>query len=123
MNISLLTVFPHLYDVFLQTSLMQRAREKNIVHYDVDTFFSFVQPKERIDAPTFGHAAGMLIKPEVVQKTIEAKEASYGKAFKIFFSPQGKKLTQDLLETILAKASQTNHLMLIAGRMKEWMPR
>ena len=116
MNISLLTVFPQLYDVFLKTSLMQRAQEKNIVRYDVDTFFSFVQPKERIDAPTFGHAAGMLIKPEVVQKAVEAKEAAYGKAYKIFFSPQGKKLTQDLLKTIIQKAQKTDHLMLIAGR-------
>ena len=98
MNISLLTVFPELYDAFLKTSLMQRAQENKIVHYDVDSFFSYVQPKERIDAPTFGHNAGMLIKPEVIEKAINDKEAKYGPAFKVFFSPQGEKLDQRLLQ-------------------------
>jgi len=116
MNISLLSVFPELYDTFLKTSLMQRASEKKLVHYDVDSFFSYVLPKERIDAPTFGHGAGMLIKPEVIEKAIENKENCYGKAYKIFFSPQGKKLNQPLLKQIVQNAQKTNHLMLIASR-------
>ncbi len=116
MNVSLITVFPELYDTFLKTSLMQRASEKKLVHYDVDGFFSYVQPKERIDAPTFGHGAGMLIRPEVIEKALDDKEARYGKAYKIFFSPQGKKLNQPLLKQIVQNAQKTNHLMLIASR-------
>lgn len=116
MNISLLTVFPELYDAFLKTSLMQRAQENKIVHYDVDSFFSYVQPKERIDAPTFGHNAGMLIKPEVMEKAINDKEAKYGPAFKVFFSPQGEKLDQRLLQKIAQKIIEKNHVLLVAPR-------
>lgn len=116
MNISCLTVFPELYDTFLQTSLLQRASENKVVHYDVDSFFSYVKPKERIDAPTFGHGAGMLIKPEVIEKAIQTKENSYGKAYRIFFSPQGQKLDQSLLKAIVHNAQKTDHLMLIASR-------
>ncbi len=116
MNISILTVCEQLYEPFTHTSLVGRAQEKGIVHIDVQSFFNYVAPKSRIDAPTFGPGAGMLLRPDVVQKAIEDKEACYGKAFKIFFSPRGQKVDQRVLETIAARAQETNHLMLIPGR-------
>jgi tRNA (guanine37-N1)-methyltransferase len=100
----------------VHTSLVGRAQEKEIVHIDVQSFFSYVQPKERIDAPTFGPGAGMLIRPDVVQKAIEDKEARYGKAFKIFFSPRGEKIDQRVLETIAARTQECGHLMVIPAR-------
>lgn len=116
MNISVLTVFSQLYDPFLQTSLVRLAQEKGIVHFDVERFFSYVAPKERIDASTFGPGVGMLIKPTVVQMAVEDKEKKYGTAYKIFFSPQGQKLDQRLLEVIAQKAQEKGHLMLLAAR-------
>ena len=71
MKVSILTVFPELYDSFLNTSLFKKAQETKLVAFDVTSFFSYAQPKERIDAPTFGPGAGMLIKPEVMEKAIE----------------------------------------------------
>ncbi len=116
MNISILTVFEQLYEPFIHTSLVGRAQEKEIVHIDVQSFFSYVQPKERIDAPTFGPGAGMLIRPDVVQKAIEDKEREYGKAFKIFFSPRGKKVDQRVFETIAAQLQQNKHIMIVPAR-------
>lgn len=116
MNISILTVFEKLYEPFIHTSLIGRAQEKGIVHIDVQSFFSYVQPKERIDAPTFGPGAGMLIRPDVVQKAVEDKERQYGTAFKIFFSPRGQKIDQRVFETIAARAQTCGHLMIIPAR-------
>lgn len=116
MNISILTVCNQLYEPFVHTSLVGRAQEKGIVHIDVQSFFSYVQPKERIDAPTFGPGAGMLIRPDVVQKAIEDKEARYGKAFKIFFSPRGQKVDQRVLETIAQRAQECGHVMFVPAR-------
>ncbi len=95
---------------------MARAQEQKLVQFDLADFFSFVAPKERIDAPTFGHGAGMLIKPEVVQKAIESQEQAHGSAYKIFFSPHGKKLDQNLLQQIAQEAGKKNHLMLVPAR-------
>jgi tRNA (guanine37-N1)-methyltransferase len=100
----------------VHTSLVGRAQEKGIVHIDVQSFFSYVQPKERIDAPTFGPGAGMLIRPDVVQKAIEDKEQRYGKAFKIFFSPRGQKVDQRIFETIASRMQEGEHLMIIPAR-------
>lgn len=116
MNISILTVFEKLYDPFVHTSLVGRAQEKKIVHIDVQSFFSYVQPKERIDAPTFGPGAGMLIRPDVIEKAINDKEQRYGKAFKIFFSPRGEKVDQRVFETIAARFQECGHLMIIPAR-------
>ena len=112
MNISILTVFSQIYDSFLQTSLIKRAQEAGTVSFDIQEFFSFCEPKERIDSPTFGHGAGMVIKPEVVQKAVEKQETKHGKAFKIFLSPQGKKLDQDLVE----KLTTYDSLTMLCGR-------
>lgn len=116
MDISVLSVFSDLYVPFFKTSLMNRAQEKGIISCAVETFFSHVAPKERIDAPIYGHGAGMLIKPEVVERAIEAREKQCGKAYKVFFSPQGKKLDQCLVREIAQKAQQAGHLMLVSAR-------
>src|SRR5690349_17858746 len=116
MNISILTVFESLYDPFLKTSLVARAQEKGIVSFDVQSLFSYVQPKERIDAPTFGPGPGMLIRPTVVQHAVEDKEAKHGASYKIFFSPRGQKLDQKVFETIAEKLQETKHVMLFPAR-------
>ncbi|MCX5922280.1 MAG: tRNA (guanosine(37)-N1)-methyltransferase TrmD [Candidatus Dependentiae bacterium] len=116
MNISILTVFPELYNSFLQTSLVGRAQEKKLVSLEATSFFSYVQPKERIDAPTFGHGSGMVIRPDVIEKAIADKEQQFGPAFKIFFSPQGKKLDQPMLRKLAQIIQERKHIMLIPAR-------
>lgn len=116
MNISILTAFPKLYTAFLETSLIGRAQERGIISCDVVSFLSYCQPKERIDAPAYGHGAGMLIKPIVVERAIEDQDKKHGKAFKIFFSPQGKKLDQRLLVSLAECLKNYEHLMLVTAR-------
>ncbi|HEV2601700.1 MAG TPA: tRNA (guanosine(37)-N1)-methyltransferase TrmD [Candidatus Babeliales bacterium] len=116
MNISILSVFPELYTSFLTTSLMHRAQERGLVSISVESFFSYAEPKERIDAPTFGHGDGMLLRPDIVEKAIEDRERLHGKALKIFFSPHGKKLTQRELQRLVERMQQTEHVLCVAGR-------
>ena len=116
MKISIVSVFPDLYDQFLSTSLIKKAQEKKLVEFNLDSYFSFCEPKQRIDAPSFGHGAGILIKPEIVENAIKDKEKQFGKAYKIFFSPQGKKLNQKLLKKLATEISTKKHLLLLPAR-------
>lgn len=116
MNISIISVFPDLYTHFLKTSLIRRAQENKLIHVDVDAFFSFVKPKERIDAPIFGPGAGMLIRPDVVERAIDAKEQRFGTAFKVFFSPAGQRLDQRTVQYIADASQKKGHLMLLPAR-------
>lgn len=117
MKISIVTLFPELYTPFLQTSLLRRADEKGVVKFDVASMLDVCAPKERVDAPTFGHGPGMLIRPEVVERAVEAQEHKHGAAFKIFFSPHGKKITQPMLQALYARIQEKGgHCMTIAAR-------
>lgn len=118
MKISPVTLFPDLYVPFMQTSLIRRAQEKGLITSEVVSMLSVCAAKERVDAPTFGHGPGMLIRPEVIERIVEQQEARLGKAFKVFFSPHGKKLTQPLLKELYQKIMKRcgGHLMTIAAR-------
>lgn len=116
MNISVLTVFPNLYTEFLQTSLIKRAREQAKVNFDVQAFSSFCAPKEHIDAPAVGHGAGMVIRPEVIERAYDQQVGRYGKPFTVFVTPQGKKLTQDMAKMLAEKMHSYGHIAFFAGR-------
>lgn len=117
MNVSILTLFPELYQPFLNTSLVQRAQEAGKVSIRTRSLFEFCAPKERVDGPIFGHGPGMVIKPEVVERAITAEEAGRPPAFKIFFSPQGERLNQPLLKDLYRNIEEHGgNCMLLPAR-------
>jgi len=103
MKISIITLFPKLYESFLNTSIIQRAAENKLVEFNTICLFDMVQPKERVDEPTCGPGSGMILKPEVLEKAIEKCEQKNGKGLKIFFSPQGVTLNQKILKKLADK--------------------
>jgi len=129
-QISILTVFPKFYETFLETSIIGRAVQNNLIKFNVVRFSDYCNPKERIDEPCVGPGSGIILKPIVVEKAIKDCENKFGKAFKIFFSPQGKVLNQNLLNKISknissniedeltdsSKENKSMHLMLICAR-------
>ena len=124
MRISIVTLFPALYEPFLSTSLVHRAVEAGQVSFSLENLFAHCSPKERVDSPTFGHNAGMLIKPEIMQKAIEIQEAAHGPSYKIFFSPAGKKLDQHLLKKLAHElqrktAEKDSLLSQVGGNLPE----
>jgi len=94
MKISIISVFPELHERFIATSLIARAVEKNLISFNLIKLSDMCAPKERIDEPTCGPGAGMIIKPEVIEKAIDTAETAFGLGYRIFFSPQGELLTQ-----------------------------
>jgi tRNA (guanine37-N1)-methyltransferase len=116
MDISVLTLFPELYTPFINTSLIGRARERQLVNIHLQDFFSLCAPKERLDSPTYGPGAGMVLKPTIVEQAIQRQEQHHGTAYKIFFSPHGKKLDQQQLQRLATRAQDKKHLMLVCAR-------
>lgn len=116
MNISILTLFPELYTPFVATSLIGRAQEKGVMAIETVNFFSFCAPKERLDAPTYGPGAGMVLKPLIVEQAIAAQDKKYGAAYKIFFSPHGKKVDQHVLKDLARLAQEKQHVMFVCAR-------
>lgn len=116
MNISVLTLFPELYKPFFNASLMKRASEKGLISCHTENLLSYADPKKRIDDTTFGHNAGMLIKPDIIEQAVERVEEQRGKAYKIFLSPQGRKLNQTRLKQLYDTIQKQKHVMFVASR-------
>jgi len=115
-KISILTLFPELYKPFFETSLIGRAQARGDLVVGIQDFFAFCNPKERLDCPTYGPGAGMVLKPLMVEQAIQAQEKQYGAAYKIFFSPHGKKLDQRQVRVLAEKIKEKDHIMLVCAR-------
>jgi len=115
MNISILSLFPRLYDQFLQTSLIKRAQDHG-VSITLTDLFALCAAKERVDGPTFAPGHGMVIRPEVVERAITQRREEIGPSYNIFFSPHGTTLTQPLLHQIYQDVQQHGHLALFSAR-------
>lgn len=99
-TISIITVFPQLHESFISLSLLGKAQEKGLLKINLIRFSDFVAPKERIDQQLCGPGAGMILKPDVVEKAINHCIATHGDGFKIFFSPQGTVITQPAIKLL-----------------------
>jgi len=86
------------------------------LHTQTISLFDYAKPKERIDAPTFGHSSGMLIRPDVIEKAFDDLDQQKGTSFKIMMSPQGKKLDQRLVRELWDKMQAHTHVLFFASR-------
>ncbi len=130
MKISVISVFPQIHEPFIQHSLIKRAIDQKLIEINLVSFSQYCAPKERIDEPTCGPGAGMILKPTVVQDAIDDCEKRWGPGYKIFFSPQGTKLSQPVLEQLAAELflatppmrpypferTAASHLILVCSR-------
>jgi len=127
-TISIITVFPELFETWLATSLVARAQKNNLIHFNLMRLADFAEPKERIDTPMCGPGAGMVLKAPLVAAAIDAAHAVYGQGPVIVFSPAGELLTQEVAKQYVQEylscvpsspadmALKCTHLVLICGR-------
>ncbi|MDR1234986.1 MAG: tRNA (guanosine(37)-N1)-methyltransferase TrmD [Mycoplasmataceae bacterium] len=110
MHITVLTLFPKLFDNFLNQSIVKKIIEKKIVKIDIVNFRKYSKQKtKRVDDYQFGGGPGMVIALPSIVTAIKKYRVENSKV--ILLSPQGKTYTQ-----AKAKAyAEQKHLILIAG--------
>ncbi len=65
MKINILTLFPGLYDSFMNEAIVKRAVEKGVVEFNIIDFREYSSNKHnKVDDYVFGGSAGMLITPQ-----------------------------------------------------------
>lgn len=110
MKITVLTLFPKLFEEYLSQTIIQRAVEQKILEFDIVNIRNYTKNKHnQMDDIPFGGGAGMVLKPEAYWNYFtENKDSPYI----IFVSPQGKRLTH---EKVL-KLSNKDNILIISGR-------
>lgn len=113
MIFTILTLFPAMFESPLKGSLINKAREKGIVEFDVINIRDFATDVHRTcdDAP-FGGGAGMVMKVEPIYKAMEAVRSRRPDARFVLLTPHGRIFDQQTA----ARLARVPHLALICGR-------
>lgn len=102
-----------MFQGFLETSIMKRARDRGLIETHLVNFRDFATDKHRtVDDTPYGGGGGMVLKPEPLFLAVESLLPEGGEKPPILLmSPQGAPLTQKKVEEL----SQHSHLILLCG--------
>ncbi|MDD3371154.1 MAG: tRNA (guanosine(37)-N1)-methyltransferase TrmD [Alphaproteobacteria bacterium] len=111
---TILTLFPEAFPGILGISLPGKALKDGLWSLETLDIRSFARDKHAsVDDTPYGGGAGMVMRPDVLDDAIEGAEARFGKASrKIYLSPRGRVLNQNLVSELAAEES----LLLVCGR-------
>ena len=103
-----MTLFPEVFASFLQSSLLGKAHQKNIVSSHLVQIRDFAKDKHRtVDDTPFGGGEGMVLKVDVLYEAWKtAKESAIAdktaKPTTILLSPQGALFSQEMAKELAA---------------------
>ena len=110
MKIDILTLFPSMFDGFLNTSIIKRAMDLGKVDISVHNFRDYSTDKHnRVDDYPYGGGAGMVLMCEPIFRAIE--DIRNDDSLVIMLSPSGKVFKQ----SIAVDLSKYKHLILLCG--------
>jgi tRNA (guanine37-N1)-methyltransferase len=115
----ILTVFPGMFDSYLNESLFKRAQEKKILSVRAYDLRAFTKDKhKKVDDRPFGGGPGMVLKIQPVWDAVKKIKTARGRSLKknktrvILFSTRGKHLDA----TMARRLAKYDDLILICGR-------
>ena len=115
MKFNILTLFPEIFPGPLNHSLTGKALKNKLFKINAINIRDFSRTKSKtVDDKPFGGGAGMIIKPDVLQSSLNhAKKITKGSKEKIlYFSPSGKKINQKLVNDLI----NFKEIILICGK-------
>jgi len=117
MRFDIFSLFPEIFTTYLQTSILQRALERELVHIHLHNIRAWTTDKHHVtDDEPYGGGGGMVMKPEPIFAAVESVLGLTPSAPPpipvILLTPQGRVFTQALAQEL----SGYDHLALICGR-------
>ena len=110
MKIDILTLFPQMFDGFLNESIIARAIKDNLVTINVHNIRDYSKdPHKKVDDYGYGGGAGMVLMPEPIYDAVE--DLKDDDSYVILMTPQGVKYNQGEAKKLLDK----KHLIIICG--------
>jgi len=110
MKISILTLFPNMFDGFLNESIIKRAVEKEKVEINIINFRDYSKRNNnQVDDTPYGGGAGMVLMCEPIFDAIEAIKTK--DSIVIMMTPDGKTYNQKIAKELINK----KHIILLCG--------
>ena len=109
-RIDILTLFPSMFDGFLNESIINRAIKRNLVQINVINFRDYtLDPHGKVDDTPYGGGAGMVLTPQPIFDAVEDLKTENAKV--ILLTPDGKSYNQEMAYSY----SHEEHIILICG--------
>ncbi|MBI1301021.1 MAG: tRNA (guanosine(37)-N1)-methyltransferase TrmD [Alphaproteobacteria bacterium] len=109
-HVNLLTLFPEMFPGSLGQSLSGKALEKNLWSYKTINIRDYATDLHKsVDDTPFGGGAGMVMRADIIEKALLSID---NPGRKIYMSPRGKPLTQDLVKEL----TKTQNITILCGR-------
>ena len=110
LRIDIVTLFPEIFFGPLNSSIVGRAREKNLVEINAINLRDFTHDRHQtVDDVPYGGGPGMLMKADVLSEAVLSLKRP--DTMVILTGPRGKKLDQKMAREMAGKT----HLVIICG--------
>ena len=110
MRITILTLFPEMFDGILTNSIIKRAISKGVVEIKIVNIRDYTKDKYgRVDTPPVGGGAGLIMKCQPIIDAIRANSTST--THKVFMSPRGRTYNQQIAH----EYTKIDDLLLLCG--------
>ena len=115
LNINVITPFPKMFDSIINSSILLKGKQKEIISYNIINLFDYLDdPNQRIDDYPFGGGEGMILKPEPLTNAIESVINQDDNQRIIFPTPDGELFNHSKAKEF----SDCNSLVFICGHYK-----
>lgn len=113
MRIDIFTLFPQVFTPYLETSILQRAVQRELVEFNLHNIRDWTSDKHHVtDDEPYGGGGGMIMKPEPIFASIEGVFNGVPECPLILLTPQGRVFDQSAAYLL----SQEPQLVLLSGR-------
>lgn len=113
MIIDILTLFPGMFDGFINESIIKRARDKGIVKINIIDFRKYSKlSNNQVDDTPYGGGGGMVLMIEPIYDALKEIKDNDKDAYVILLTPDGKKFSQ---EEAVYLSKNRKHLVFICG--------
>ncbi|MCH5166497.1 MAG: tRNA (guanosine(37)-N1)-methyltransferase TrmD [Erysipelotrichales bacterium] len=110
MKISILTLFPSMFDGFLSESIIKRAIEKKLVKFEIIDIRDFSKlNNNQVDDTPYGGGAGMVMMVEPVVDAINSVKTETSKVY--LMTPAGIPFKESIAQDL----SKEKHIILVCG--------
>lgn len=91
MKISIITLFPEMFDKVFNQSMLWKAQDRGLVEFDFVDLRQFgLGPRHQVDDTPYGGGDGMLLKPEPIFAAVEDAKTRNPNAKVVLMTPKGK---------------------------------
>lgn len=114
MKISIITLFPEVFESILNSSILKRAQKKKKVSFEIINLRNFGEGRHKVvDDRPYGGGAGMILRTDILTKALNSitKPDAAVQHYVILTSASGEPYKQSKAKEL----SNLNHLVIVCG--------